>query len=221
MNTEILLHQTMQQIAVASSNFQVSEISRLNKIAERISEIRQLQQKIAHELSSLAAELKRPPSPQTDSENVQLGQSSPLSRVSPSSPLLLGPIAITIDWSAVGISHPKQIICERKGSDTLRVFFEAIHDRFGPETLARLVAIRANRAPLISRQPQTEFLNAKQGVCYQHQQVGTTEWHVLTHSSTPEKIGIIRQVARALRFPSEAVSVQEVDLKQQMETLLN
>jgi hypothetical protein len=49
----------------------------------------------------------------------------------------------------------------------------------------------------------------------------TTGWHVLTHSSTPEKLGIIRQVARALRFPPGAVIAQEVDLKQQMETLLN
>jgi hypothetical protein len=223
MNTESILRQTMQRIAAASANFQMGEISRLNKLAERVTEIQAIQQRLEQELASLVAELNQPSpgpgGPPTTQANPESNRH--FARVSTGSPLLLGPVAISIDWSTIGKSHPKQTICERKASDTLRAFFETIHDRFGPETLARLVAIRANRAPLLSRQPQIEFLNPKQGVCYQHQQIGTTGWHVLTHSSTPEKLGIIRQVARALRFPPGAVIAQEVDLKQQMETLLN
>ncbi len=223
MNTESLLRQAMQKIAAASSSFQTGEISRLNRLAERVTEIQTIQQRLEQELASLAAEMNQP-SPGTGGPlTIQANPEPPrhFARVSAGSPLFLGPVAISIDWSAIGKPHPKQTICERKASDTLRVFFEAIHDRFGPETLARLVAIRANRAPLLSRQPQVEFLNPKQGVCYQHQQVGTTGWYVLTHSSTSEKLGIIRQVTRALRFPPGAIIVQEVDLKQQMETLLN
>jgi len=208
----------MQKIAAASAGFQMSEISRLNRIAERVTEIQAIQRKLEQELASLGSELNVPP------PGPAVSQSRPVlayPRASADAPLLLGPVAITIDWAAIGKPHPKQTICERKASDTLRSFFESIYDRFGPETLARLVAIRANRAPLISRQPQVEFLNPKQGVCYQHQQIGATEWYVLTHSSTPEKIAIVRQIARALRFPPGALVVQEVDLKQQMETLLN
>lgn len=223
MNTESILRQAMQKIAAASSSFQMGEISRLNRLAERVTEIQAIQHRLEQELASLAAELNQAPS---STGGPLANQTTPEparhpARVAANTPLLFGPVAISIDWSAIGKPYPKQTICERKASDTLRAFFEAIHNHFGPETLARLVAIRANRAPLLSREPQVEFLNPKQGVCYQHQPVGTTGWHVLTHSSTPEKLSIIRQVARALRFPPGAVVVQEVDLKQQMETLLN
>ena len=226
MNPESILREAMQKISAASANFQTSEISRLNKLAERVSEIQSTQRKLEQELVSLAAELNRPASSQLSpigtsvSAHRDIPAHSSTPRIS-GAPLLLGPVAISVDWATIGKPYPKQIICERKASDTLRVFFETIHDRFGSETLARLVAIRANRAPLLSRQPQTEFLNSKQGVCYQHQQIGSTEWHVLTHSSTAEKLAIISQVSRALRFPPGAVTAQEVDMKQQIETLLN
>ncbi len=213
----------MQKIATASATFQMGEISRLNRLAERVTEIQTIHKKLDQELTALAAELNHP-SPGTENTRQIHANTEPMrhSVHLPAGPRFLpGPVAISIDWAAAGKPYPKQIICERKASDTLRSFFEIIHDRFGQETLERLVAIRANRAPLLSHQPETEFLNPKQGVCYQHQQIGSTGWYVLTHSSTPEKLSIIRQVARALRFPPGAVVVQEVDLKQQMETLFN
>lgn len=216
----------MQKISAASSNFQTSEITRLNKLAERVSEIQTTQRKLEQELASLAAELNTPASSHSTPTGMAASTYNELSSPASAPRLsgvrhLLGPVAITVDWATIGKPYPKQIICERKASDTLRVFFETIHDRFGPETLARLVAIRANRAPLLSREPQSEFLNSKQGVCYQHQRIGSTEWYVLTHSSTSEKLAIIRQVARALRFPPGAVAVQEVDMKQEIDALLN
>lgn len=187
-------------------------------MAERVSEIQATQHKLEQELESLATELNQPPP--SPSAPIAASLSSDAARHA-DIPYLLGPLAITIDWTAIGKSHLKQIICERKASNTLRTFFEVILDRFGSETLGRLVAIRANRAPLLSRQPQTEFLNVKQGVCYQHQQIGASGWHVLTHSSTSEKMAIIRQVARALRFPSGGITVEEVDMKREIENLLN
>lgn len=224
MNPSILLNEAMQKISAASKDFQTSEISRLNALAQRIAEIQAKQQGLEQELSSIAKELnwessERPITAETFSSGAYASTTATptQSRARP----LLGPIAVTIDWTAVGKIHPKQTICERKASDTLRIFFETIHDQFGIETLARLVAVRANRAPLLSRQPQVDFLNSKQGVCYQHQPVGSTGWYVLTHSSTSEKLAIIKQVGRALRFPAGAVYVQEVDIKHEIEALLN
>lgn len=223
MKAELLLKQAMEKISEATTGFHLREISRLSKIAERAKEILTTQRRLDDELDALTKELNHtshaPNTPSDSSPEPTRIEPVGIGRSYTDSPLLLGPIAIAIDWSAVGKTLPKQTICERKASDTLRAFFEAIHEQFGSETLSRLVAVRANRAPLLSQRPETEFLNPRQGVCYQHQQIGSTGWYVLTHSSTPEKLEIIRQVARALRFPPGAVDVREVDLEQQMESL--
>lgn len=227
MNTETLLREAMRKIADASAKFQTNEITRLNRLAERIAEIQAAHSKLEQELVALSSELNLPLSAQVTSttgpraNDTKIGTFLLNSEGQTDIRYMIGPVAITIDWAAIGKPYPKQVICERKASDTLREFFEVILDRFGAETLGRLVAIRANRAPLLSRQPRTEFLNLKQGVCYQHQRVGTSDWYVLTHSSTSEKLAIIRQVARALRFPTGAIAVQEVDMKRELENLLN
>lgn len=86
------------QIAVASANFQMGEISRLNKLAERVTEIQAIQQRLEQELASLVAELNQPSptgGPPTTQANPESNRH--FARVSTGSPLLLGPVAISID----------------------------------------------------------------------------------------------------------------------------
>jgi hypothetical protein len=223
MPTEAVLQKAMRLIAVASAGSRISEISRLTKLAERITEIQATQQKLELEVQRLTAELEQvgeAPDGRAASTGSSIAAIRTTEGVHENPVQVLGPLAIDIDWAAAGKPYPKQTICERKASDTLRVFFETILQRFGDATLEKLAVLRVNRAPPLSRRPDTEFLNRKRGIPYQHQRVGASEWHVLTHSSTPEKIEIVRQVAQALRFPPGAIKAREIDVQQEIMKLL-
>lgn len=223
MTTEAILQKAMRLISAASADSRISEISRLTKLAERITEIQATQQKLESEAQWVAAELERV-GEATDDRVVSTSSSPTAIHITgaaqENSRQLLGPLVIDIDWAAAGKPYPKQTICERKASDTLRVFVETILQRFGDATMEKLALLRVNRAPPLSRQPGTEFLNRKRGTPYQHQRVGSSEWHVLTHSSTPEKIEFVQQIAQALRFPPGAVKAQEVDVQQEIMRLV-
>jgi hypothetical protein len=228
MDTDALLKKAMQQIAAASAGFHMSEISRLHKLAERIAEIQQIQGKLAQELHLLAVQLDRPTTTPNSAAQAKpamseatVHQSISPPAVSSDHPRLLGPLAIEIDWAAAGLPHPKQTICERKASDTLRVLFETVLDRFGDAAMEKLSVLRVNRAPPLSRRPEIDFLNRKRGVPYQHQRVGRSDWHVLTHSATYEKIDLIHQVGQALRFPDGAIAVREIDVQDEIRRFLD
>ena len=224
MTTEALLAKTMQLISAASKESRIVEISRLTKLAERITEIQATQQKLGLDLQHLASELEttgeanagRTVSTDSSASATHPADADPGEQRPP-----LGPLVIDIDWAAVGKPFPKQTICERKASDTLRVFFENILERFGDATMEKLAVLRVNRAPPLSRRPEVEFLNKKRHTAYQHQQVGTSQWHVLTTSTTPEKANLVRQVAQALRFPSGTVKVREINVQQEVMKLLD
>lgn len=217
MDTDSLIKRAMQKIAAASAAFDTAEITRLNKLAEEIFNIQAMQMALKNDLEKIAEKLDAPPI--TPSLVRALGAGDASNGAS-SAAVYSGPLAITVDWRAIGLSADKQIICERYGSDTLRAFFEAIYARLGVDILGQLALIPVNRGKLLSRQPQKDFLNAKTGACYQHQRIGDSGWYVLTNSSAPEKIAIVRQVARALKFPPGTLTVQEVDTKRQLETIL-
>jgi hypothetical protein len=224
MTAESLLQKTMQLISAASKESRISEISRLTKLAERITEIQTTQQKLGSELQHLGDELEKA-GETIDGRTVPTDSSASIVHSSDAVPeeprRILGPLVIDIDWAAIGKPYPKQSICERKASDTLRVFFEYILERFGDATMEKLAVLRVNRAPPLSRKPEIEFLNKKRGTTYQHQQIGVSQWHVLTTSTTPEKVALVRQVAQALRFPPGTVKVREVDVQQEVMKLLN
>lgn len=227
MTSDAILQKVMKQIAAASASSRISEISRLTKLAERVSEIQKTQQNLAAELSLIESALGRSPS-STSTRSDSLASASsvrgnnlnaqihPPEKTQP----LLGPLAIDIDWEAAGKPHSKQIICERKASDTLRAFFESIRAQFGDVALEKLSVLHVNRAPPLSRRPEVEFLNRKRGIPYQHQRLGGSDWHVLTHSSTPEKIDLIRQVARSLGFPPGAITAREIDVQREIRRLV-
>lgn len=206
MTAESVLQNAMTLIAKASSESRIDEITRITRIAERVREIQRVHEKLDAELQSLATEL---------SGSAPVAAKTVLS--GPTNTALMnfrGPLAIEIDWSSIGLPLPKQLICERKASDTLRVLMENILAQFGDETLEKLASLRVNRAPPLSRCPQEDFLNRKRGITYQNQRIGDSAWYVLTHSSTNEKIEFVGQLARALRFPPGALTAREIDMRQ-------
>lgn len=215
----------MKLIVAASTGSRIDEIARITRVAERVTEIQRIQSKLEAEIQSLGRDLDASaisPATTTAAKSTTATEAIGLAvRSSERRAYLIGPLAVEIEWAAVGLHFPKQTICERKASDTLRVLLENILARFGDETMEKLALLRVNRAPPLSRRPEVDFLNRKRGVSYQNQRVGNSSWHVLTHSSTNEKIEFVRQLAQALRFPPGALIAREIDVQQEIEKMLS
>lgn len=217
MDSSFLLEKTKGFLRAATERMDLGEIARLTRLATRVAEIEQTQKRLAQELVQISTELDRDSkeSFSAGTPRTQATNSGPPTTPSDWSPRLRGPLTLEINWSAGGKPYPNQTICEPKASETMRVFFEAILSRFGENELEKLSALRVSRAPLLSRRPEIEFLNRRQGTLYAHQRVGSSDWHVLTHSATREKIEITRAVAQALGFPPGAISTRTIDVQQE------
>jgi hypothetical protein len=61
------------------------------------------------------------------------------------------------------------------------------------ERFEKLSFIRTGRGPLISRNPQLDFVNKVSGASYTYHRIAQSPWFVITHSSTQEKIDHIRE----------------------------
>ncbi len=98
-------------------------------------------------------------------------------------------------------------ICERTSSDTLVVLMERILTHFGMPGLEKLMGLHVSRGPLVSRNPQRDYLNARTGVLYSHHRIPGTDLYVLTHSDNQQKVKDIRSALRMLGLPDGAFRV--------------
>ena len=195
-----ILDKTMELIQAASRRADVSEIERLSRIAKRAKEIDLHLTSLNAELSDLSSAVDH--SAGSNSPNAPVAQSFPFE-----APGRRGELQATLDWTACGIARPRAVVCEARASETLVAFVAELVAARGPETLERLAQVRVNRGPLVSANPEVDYRNSKSGLPYQHQQIPGTQFHVLTHSSTDEKLEIMRTAWRALGLPPGGLSV--------------
>jgi hypothetical protein len=122
-------------------------------------------------------------------------------------------IRIEVDWSRIGKdkTNGKEVICEHKASDSLTKFVIRLYQEIGEGILPKLNQVRISRGPLVSKSPQTDYVNNSTGILFQHQPVLETGYHVLTHSSNNEKIGYISKACQALRLPIGMVTAEELE----------
>ena len=201
MNAITVLKKTMEGIQAASLHSNVTEIERLSRIAKRLKEIELHMNSLTAEIADLDAAIGAPAS------NGVL----PLSPITPAirQPVLSpkGEIEIVVDWAACGIARPKALVSERKASETLVAFIAELSAALGADALRPLTQLQVNRGPLLSEKPAADFVNSKRGVEYAHHPIPGTPFHVITHSSTDEKIDAIRQAWRTLGLPPGGLTV--------------
>jgi hypothetical protein len=77
-------------------------------------------------------------------------------------------LRIEIDWKANRRNHDKEVILLPKAADGMVTFLSRAIDEFGQEALQKLIRMRINRGPLLSKSPATDFLNQAQGRMYGH-----------------------------------------------------
>jgi hypothetical protein len=182
------------------------------RIAGTASRIQQLQEQLFHieqEIPQIDEKLK----------NFTLVQAPPEPRGSSADPFTLGngraekkKLRITIDWARLGKPGGKEVICEHMSSHTMTKWAARLYQQFGPETLQKLAGFRISRGPMLSKNPQSDFLNKTSGTVFAHQPIGDSGYYILTHSQNSQKVTDIRRACqRVLSLPVGTVLVEEIE----------
>jgi hypothetical protein len=84
---------------------------------------------------------------------------------------------------------------------------EELQAALGIEILRKLTAFRVSRGPLVSQNPQADYVNSKTGAIYVNHPIGHTGFYVLTHSGTPEKVAALKDAWKFLGLTPGALTV--------------
>jgi hypothetical protein len=120
-------------------------------------------------------------------------------------------LRIEVDWKANGRQRDKELILQPKAGDSMVAFLSRLVEELGQDALQKLIRIRVNRGPLLSKSPKTDFLNQAQGKVYGHKRLRGTDYFVLTHSQTSQKADDLSRICRVLGLVPGSVQIQAVD----------
>ena len=119
-------------------------------------------------------------------------------------------LSVVIDWKHTGHSLEKEIICESVSSATMAKVLSRLAKVLGAQVLDRCSQISSARGPLVSQDPNKDFLIQSSGQTYQSQAVAGTQWHVLTNNSTDEKVELLNAIPAHLGYPKEMLFVDKI-----------
>lgn len=105
---------------------------------------------------------------------------------------------IRIDWGQNGRSIGSHEIFEKKASIALVKLMEHLHEVLGENVFKAGSRFKVSRGPLLSAFPDRDFVNSKNGGQYSSHRIPNSEYYVLTHSSTPQKVGDIERFLKML-----------------------
>jgi len=113
------------------------------------------------------------------------------------------PLAIEIDYPAIGMKRPAETISEPKASDTMRKVMESLVAAYGRDVLKQIACMRDGRRPLVSSDPDTDFRIGDSDKIYQNQEIGSTGTFVLTSTDSAQKVRDLREVAGVLGISAD------------------
>jgi hypothetical protein len=206
MNPSQSLEKAMQRISAASSKLDLAEIHRLTKLATRLKEIEVTIGSLEKEISELDAAIDNAaatllPSRLVDNQKEKV--------------FYAGELLIEINYPIMGYPLSQKSFCMKTGTATFVAAIESLTKSLGEDILPKLGSIRINRAPLLSRTPEKDFLNQKQNTVYSHHQILDSGWFAFTNTSTDEKIETIKKINRALNSPPGAINARKTSPEEQ------
>ena len=200
MNTDALLKQIMEKIQAATARVDVTEITRLSQLARRVQEISSQMMSLADEFGRIETSVQPGATSETSQVLTPTG-----SETLGSTPAFQGEVLVEIDWALCGVSRSKAKVSARKMSETLVQYIAELKSALGNQVLEKLTGFRVSRGPLVSKNPAHDFLNSSTNTTYAHHRIDGTDYYVLTHSSTAEKMDAIRESWRFLRLTEAAL----------------
>ncbi len=120
-------------------------------------------------------------------------------------------LRIKVDWKANSRNRDPEDICEHTAAASMAAFVSRLIQEFGDDAIQKLSRLRVNRGLLISKTPAKDFLNQAQGKLYGHKKLRGTEYYILTHSATSQKVKDLNRVCRVIGLLPTTVEIEEVD----------
>jgi hypothetical protein len=115
-------------------------------------------------------------------------------------------MAVVIRWDLLGRGERESIRASTAAA-TLVHIVARLHKVMGDDTLTKLANFRVSRGPLISRNPEKDYGYGKKGKVYGNHQLPGTDYFVLTHSSTDQKIKDIKKLLGHLNLQSKLFEI--------------
>ena len=120
-------------------------------------------------------------------------------------------LKIRVDWKANQRNKEAEEICENTAAASMAVFVGRLIQELGQDVLPKLERVRINRGPLISKAPTKDFVNQAQGKLYGHKKIRGSDYYILTHSQTSQKVEDLNRVCRVLGFIPGSVQIEQVN----------
>lgn len=116
--------------------------------------------------------------------------------------------SVVIRWDLIGKGTPERIRLHTAAATLVQTLYR-LSSVLGGDTLTKMSQFRVSRGPVISSEPDRDFVNQVSGETYSHQPFPGTRFFVRTHSSTDEKIKELKSVLVYLRQPSALLEIQK------------
>jgi hypothetical protein len=120
-------------------------------------------------------------------------------------------LKIQIDWRSNHRDKEVEEICEHTAAASMVVFVERLVQELGQDILPKLERIRINRGPLISKTPAKDFINQVKGELYGHKKIRGTDYYILTHSQTSQKVEDLNKICQSLGLVTGSVKINQVN----------
>jgi len=184
----------------------------LSPLLARLKELQKRSDGINQELAEIRAVLDQTNGQKTAQEVVELlpkvhseNDAEEADRARPQT------LRVKINWQANHRQHAPEEICEHTAATTMAIFIGRLIEEFGEQATKKLEGIRINRGPLISKTPAKDFVNQAQGRLYGNKKIRGTDYYLLTHSSTSQKLDDIKRICRVLGFVPASVQAEQLD----------
>jgi hypothetical protein len=120
-------------------------------------------------------------------------------------------IIVTFNWQTAGKNLTAETIDEGSAAQTLVSTLQKLASVFGQDILERLVRNKVGNGPLVSKNPQRDYINPQKGSLYSYEQIPHTNYYVFTHISTDTKIDDLGKVIRELNLPAKLMKIEKVE----------
>lgn len=117
-------------------------------------------------------------------------------------------MSVLIRWDLIGKGPPEKIRLHTAAA-TLVQTLHRLSTTLGNDTFNKLCQFTIPRGPLLSSNPDRDFVNQMTGETYSHKPFPGTKFFVRTHSSTDEKIKELKSVIIYLKLPNGLLEIQK------------
>jgi hypothetical protein len=194
-----LKQKVLSLLSSATKNEDFAEIGRISAKAKKLQSLSENYDRIQMELHQLSVELlgndvdsSEPPTHNDTADACSFEN--------------YAPVRVEIDWGKNGKTSGVQVIAEKKASMTLVLLSSTLLEQYGDRFIKIASNMQVSRGPLISKTPESDYAYTG-GRIYSHHRILGTNYYVLTHSSSEQKVSDILRLLKemGLKFGSYAV----------------